>query len=520
VFSCSKDEVPEELSLIKAQASTGLKAYATASETEGPAPLKVNFSGNSSKHKSEIASWRWTFGDGNRSGWKNPIHTFTKAGTYKVVLTIKDKSGASASSSLTVVVGGGGTGSTSNVRSSENYPTNAVFASSFGYRSNDATDALEAALRSGNSYVVVDKQSSDWIIRPLTLFDLRDITIIFEKGVTLRAKSGAFGNTNSQLFKLVRARNVTIEGYGATFKMNKNEYTSGEHRHALSINGGRNITVRGLTFRDSGGDGIAITGTGGGGNYSQDITIEDVVSTNNRRLGMGIISAQNVWVRNSEFSRSNGTLPEAGVDLEPNNSSERLVNINFINCKFSDNDNMGFFVSTGKMTSSSTPISVKVSGCEFSYNAKSPNKGRPRASIHLSHGIISNPVKGEVVFERAFFNGSDHRVLFSRKSANAYRAVFRDCTAKGVAKRGESAVISLEMLSTASTLGGFVFDNFTIEYDRDIPFMRIGGPSYKTLKDVRGNFRLKEPNDNPLEYVWGYSASSNNNVSIKYNHIN
>lgn len=505
------------LTIVVGGGTSGLKAYAKASKIEGSAPLKVSFSGSSSKNKTKIAKWNWTFGDGNRSGNKNPEHIFTKPGTYEVILSLDDESGASATNMLTIVVGGNG--SSPKTKSSGNYPSNAVFASSFGYNSSDATDALEAALRSGNSFVVVDKQRSDWIIRPLNLFDLKDITIVFEPGVVLRAKSGAFRKSNDQLLQLFRARNVTIEGYGATFKMNKNEYNSDEHRHGLAINKCNNVTVRGLTIKDSGGDGIMIAGMEKG-SYSQNITIEDIVSTNNRRLGLGIISAQNVWVKNSEFSHTNGTKPEAGVDLEPNNSSDRLVNINFTNCKFSNNDSMGFYLSTGKLNGSSTPVSVKVSNSEFSYNAKSPEGRTPKTGILLSQGATSNPVRGEIVFEKVLFNGSNHRIIFSKNSAESYRAIFKDCVARNVGRSGKSPLIELEALSTVNTVGGFVFDNFSLEYTSDVPFMQIRASRNYTVKDVNGDFRIKEPNDNPLNYVGGYNTAKNKNVSIDYRHIN
>ena len=523
-------------------------AKATASPQSGYAPLEVSFRGDASEDDKGIEAYFWDFGDGNTTNSKNPSHTFTDAGTYTVELSVRDNEGQTQATTIEIVVdqrpvdnpdnggeeentggggsdggdnnndpddGDGGNDIEDNSGDSGSYPSNAVFASSFGFRAGDATDAFQSALKSGNSYIVVDKQSSDWVIRPTTLFDLRNVTIVFESGVILRAKSGAFSQTNDQLFQLLRANNVTIEGYGATFQMNKNEYSNGEHRHALSLNKCKNITIRGLTFRDSGGDGIAIAGIEAG-SYSEDITIEDVVCTNNRRLGMGIISAQDVWIRNSEFSNTRGTLPEAGVDLEPNHSNERLVNINFSNCKFSNNASRGFFLSTGKLTSSSIPISVKVTNCEFSNNAGSGIK--QEGEIALSSGIATNPVKGEIIFEGTRFNGSDNRILLSKKPSESYNAVFRNCTASNVA-RNSSSVIYLEGLSTTNNLGGFVFDNFAIEYSKNLPFMSIGARSSGfSVKDIRGDFEITEPYDNSLEYLFGYNANNNVNVSINYQH--
>ncbi|MGB6036710.1 MAG: hypothetical protein WBG42_10625, partial [Cryomorphaceae bacterium] len=65
------------------------------------------------------------------------------------------------------------------------------------------------------------------------------------------------------------------------------------------------------------------------------------------------------------------------------------------------------------------------------------------------------------------------------------------------------------------------FDNFDITYNRDVPFMHINAPSNGgsfDLKDVKGTFQIKEPNDNPLRYSGGYRSNKNINVSIQYNH--
>jgi len=492
-------------------------ARATADRTSGDSPLEVQFTGSTSSDDKQIVSYYWDFKDGSTATNNNPSHTFNSSGVYQVELTVTDEEGLSNTDSITITAESSSSG---NNGGSNNYPSNAVFASSFGFNSSDATAAFEAALKSGSSFVVVDKQNSDWIIRPTKFFDLRDMTIIFEEGVVLRAKSGAFSDDNDQLVQLFRPRNVVIEGYGATFKMLKNEYTFGEHRHALTIKKANGLTIRGLTFKDSGGDGIIIAGIEQG-SYSQNVTIEDVTCSNNRRQGMSIISAQNVFVRNSQFLNTSGIDPETGVDLEPNYSNERLVNINFTNCKFAGNDSNGFLLATTKLNSSSIPISVKISDSEFSYNTKSPSSGQIRTEIRLSQGATSNPVKGEIRFERINFNGSNRRILFSKKSDDAYKVVFKDCIAKNVSNQGINPVIGLEALSTVTTLGGFTFDNFRIEYTKNVPFMEINAPrSNFTVKNISGDFIIKEPYDNTLKYSGGYNPSNNQNVSINYTHIN
>ena len=352
----------------------------------------------------------------------------------------------------------------------------------------------------------------------MKFFNLKNITIVFESGVVLRAKKGAYGGASSQLFAMTNPSNVTIEGNGAVFQMNKSEYSSGEGRHALGIYAGKDITVNNLTIKDSGGDGVFITRSSVK-SYSEDITISNVTSQNNKRNGISITSGQNIYVKNSTFKNNSGTKPEAGIVLEPDNSDERLININFNNCTITGNDSSGFHLATQKMNSSSTPISVKVTNCEFSNNMKSPFSGVTGTEIYLSQGATNKPVKGEIKFERINFNGSTERIIFSRKAHDAFSATFKDCTAKNIGTNESRGLIELQASSTETSLGGFVFDNFVMEYNGNAPFMEINAPrSNFTVRDISGSFTIKEPNNHDLEYSGGYNSSNNANVSISYTH--
>ncbi|MGL5892834.1 MAG: right-handed parallel beta-helix repeat-containing protein, partial [Bacteroidia bacterium] len=163
-----------------------------------------------------------------------------------------------------------------------------VNASTFGYTTTNATAAFQNAIQSSFDTIVFDLQSADWNVNPNLFFDLSNKTLIFEKGVVLRAIPGAFNGTGDCLLKLVRASNITIIGYGAEFAMNKPEYVilnDSEYRHCLHIDNSSGITVKGLTIRDSGGDGIYAGGATWWGpqTYSENILLEDVRCINNYR---------------------------------------------------------------------------------------------------------------------------------------------------------------------------------------------------------------------------------------------
>ena len=168
------------------------------------APAKIGFKAWNSVNQKGIKGYFWDFNDGSTTTTKNPSHTFLEPGDYAVELSVRNASGDTHSTTRNIKITGssssgsnsgssgssgndssggsnsGGSGSGSN--NSGNYPSNAVFASDFGFRSGDATAAFEAAIKSGSSYVVIDKQSSDWVIRPTRFFNLRNMTHRFRIG--------------------------------------------------------------------------------------------------------------------------------------------------------------------------------------------------------------------------------------------------------------------------------------------------------------------------------------------------
>ncbi|MGG0341953.1 hypothetical protein ABEY50_18005 [Priestia megaterium] len=61
--------------------------------------------------------------------------------------------------------------------------------------------------------------------------------------------------------------------------------------------------------------------------------IHNVLCDQNRRQGVSITYANGVVIRDSEFIDTSGTLPEAGIDIEPNpNNYTKNIVLDNINC--------------------------------------------------------------------------------------------------------------------------------------------------------------------------------------------
>ena len=69
----------------------------------------IQFDASGSSDDGQIAAYTWSFGDGASGSGVRPTHLYSVAGTYSVILTVKDDRGLSASTSPTPVTVGAAT---------------------------------------------------------------------------------------------------------------------------------------------------------------------------------------------------------------------------------------------------------------------------------------------------------------------------------------------------------------------------------------------------------------------------
>ncbi len=403
-----------------------------------------------------------------------------------------------------------------------NYATS-INASSFGYNPIDATNAIVAAIQSPNDSIIIDFQTTDWIVAPVYFFGIQNKTIIFEPNVKLKAKVGAYLGLYDSLLEFASCQNITIIGYNAEFRMNKNEYIAqndgSEYRHCLSLNNCVDITVKGLSFYDSGGDGIFVGGetTNNGLGYCKNIFIEDVKCINNFRQGMSIISAENMTVKSSRFSDTIGTLPEAGIDIEPYFTYHRIINLNIENCLFTNNGFSGIAVALVYMDTTSLPVSIIIKDCFFKNNCR-PGNTYSKSEIYTNVNFLS-PVQGNVLFERCFIEQSNYAAYYSRKTANAYLVTFKDCVFQDVSKLqipyNEPIFLEVPDYEIASpNLGGYAFDDVLLTYNTNFNFLSVlGWSTLQGLANITGYITVVEPTNSAPVYT---NVPQQTNVNFSY----
>jgi hypothetical protein len=231
----------------------------------------------------------------------------------------------------------------------------------------DDTSVFQTALNSTASHTqILEIPAGSYNISPINFPSNSNMKV--DADVTVSANSG-FGSSDRMLN--VNSNNVTISGAGGStsvFQMPKARTASqgdgSQYRHCLGIQNASNVTVTGIACNQSGGDGIYVSA-------ATNVTITKCVFDKNYRDAGSIIGRLNhINITNNVFSNTNGTAPQAGVDLEPNNPGDFVVDVNFTDNTMVNNSGDGLAISLWTLDSTSQPVSITVT------RNRSDNNGR------------------------------------------------------------------------------------------------------------------------------------------------
>jgi polygalacturonase len=376
----------------------------------------------------------------------------------------------------------------------------------WGFNEEDSTEALQAAIKSGAKRVIVPNMTREWIVRPIQLAGNQEL--ILEDGVVITAKRGEYRSRGASVFTAQDVSNLTIRGYGATVRMQKEDYIVGdvlvrlgwnrwfgqyekaEWRMTLALRGVTNVKVSGLTLRDSGGDGIYIDG--GKQEYSRNITIRDVLCDNHYRQGISIISVDGLLVENSAFNNTWGTPPCSGVDIEPDSPKQRVRDVVFRNCRFLDNYGDGIEVFLAHLKAESGDVSILFDNCRVS--------SRRGSGIRVT-GVPDEGVGGLIEFRNSVVENTEgYGIKVQDKSAAKARVKFVNCSLRNAANNRMYAdswtPIWIQARRPAATKkpGGIDFVDCSVEDDHDRPAIMAGlADEVAALFDVTGKLSVRNP---------------------------
>ncbi|HJW46365.1 MAG TPA: right-handed parallel beta-helix repeat-containing protein [Lysobacter sp.] len=190
----------------------------------------------------------------------------------------------------------------------------------FGDGSHDDTAAIQKAINSlPSTGGTVFIPAGTYLINAVTSIKLRSLMHLkLDPGAKLAAKATSSGQYNVVLADVVH--DVEISGGQIVGERDKHLGTEGEGGHGIRIRGSQRVTIRDIRISKGWGDGITV---GPKPNYkarftySKDVVVANVVCTQNRRNGLSIGNVIGMKVYDSEFSYTNGTAPQCGIDVEP-----------------------------------------------------------------------------------------------------------------------------------------------------------------------------------------------------------
>lgn len=363
----------------------------------------------------------------------------------------------------------------------------------WGFDPADSTAYLQEAIHSKVKRLILDRQASPWITRPLT--GVSDQEIVFEAGTELVALEGAYRDKSDILLTFRECENVVLRGdradggASAHLRMRKEDYQSAaydksEWRHGVAFFGCRNVLVQDLTIERTGGDGIYL-GAGSEHRPNRQVTIRRVDCNANHRQGISVISAEDLLIEDCRLRHTDGTDPKAGIDFEPNHPTDSLVRCVLRRCIAESNAGTGFQICPQYLTSQSPPISIHLDQCV--------SRGNRQHAIHL----CSNPKDPPVGHLRVtgFLAEKDGMAGLSVQF-NPYDAVridledvtFRDCAL------GDPFFPPLYVQGLGAEdrpAGNLHFTNLTVKDDRDRPILRIRDPHGNGIKAFTGTIVLE-----------------------------
>jgi parallel beta-helix repeat protein len=201
--------------------------------------------------------------------------------------------------------------------------------------------AIDALPASGGTVIIPD---GNYMVDAARSINLRSNTHL---QMTAAATLSALPNDleRSYVLKVWRADNVQITGGRIVGERAGHRGTTGEWGYGINIQASNNVSVVGTQVSDCWGDGIWIGGLGRRASVtvSTQVTLDHVVSTNNRRQGLSIGPVRGVTVMHSTFSNTHGTKPQAGIDIEPQGQGPAR-DITFSDCTITGNQGSGLEV--------------------------------------------------------------------------------------------------------------------------------------------------------------------------------
>jgi hypothetical protein len=167
-----------------------------------------------------------------------------------------------------------------------------------------------------------------------------DMTLKLAPGAALKAFP-----TDEEKYSMLEIMGVSdVVVTGGTLEGERDAHQGKSGQWGMGIFIGKDaerITIAKVTATKMWGDGFYIGG-------AKDVSFCAVTADYNRRQGLSIVDADGVLILGSVFKNTRGTEPGAGIDFEPDDESDQVINVRVEKSKFIDNAGGGIRVAGRK----------------------------------------------------------------------------------------------------------------------------------------------------------------------------
>ena len=320
----------------------------------------------------------------------------------------------------------------------------------------DDTAAIQAAIDAVNAVGggIVSVPQGTYMINAGTFVNMKtNVTLFIDRGAELKAITN-----NYAVYSVIRGTNVnnwSVIGNGKiTGERTTHTGATGEGGECITVFGCENFIIDGLTIQDGWGDGIYIGGNATV-NQSRSFTIQNCYLNNNRRNNISVTAGRDFSIINNRITNANGTLPEAGIDLEPNPSDAWDVE----DCIVSNNvvwANLGSGITCSAIYHGNTIISNNVV------------HGNGTSGTGIGDGIAaSNSQAPVIITDNLCFENVRYGIRLS--GASSFDQFNSSINGNTVHNNGEDGILIRSNIQACSVTGNIVYENDKngISLDRD-----------------------------------------------------
>ncbi|MCZ2085140.1 MAG: right-handed parallel beta-helix repeat-containing protein [Flavobacteriales bacterium] len=254
----------------------------------------------------------------------------------------------------------------------------------------DYTDFLQKGLNENSLVIMPDFPVQ---ISPKGLQLKSNSKVLFQKSSQLKVKAN-----DKEFYAAINAENIeNVTVYFANLLGERYQHQSdkGEWGMGIYIIHSQNINIQKPTITKFWGDGIYI-GKMDGIN-SQNITINGAFIDENRRNGISIIAGDQINITNCLISNTYGTIPEYGIDIEPNKPEDDLRAIVLSNNTTFNNNKGGLLFALDNLQGKQTnEITIQVNNQTDYYSEKA-------IEFYIDRGYQKylNPLRGSIIINGA-----------------------------------------------------------------------------------------------------------------------